>query len=491
MLTRSKADATEILQRVFDEVLLYYLDAQSCWMLRGTCKTMRRTVQANMFKFYDKILRSVGIISDDALCVFPLALSITRLNVSRTSVSSVGLNMITTSIPRLVELNLEWCRCIDDRGFLSLNSLVTLKHLNVSNTRIHHNGIVGLSCLTTLTTLRMHDSYLTDGSSIGLITLRNLTSLDVCRTRLGDRGARRIPVESLTALYVKDCVITNEAVMAISRKTDLRYLDISENYFMNDEEGLLSLDNCRRLIELDLSALQNASAHFGLRSLKNMVELRYLNLSDTALDVQNTEGLWHISHLPSLTTLILIGSNIDDECMHAVAQIKNLTHLNVSDNVISDVSIKTITTLTSLRCMLANATTVSDRAAKFFAQFTELTFLDLKCTMFGTSGANDLYRRRGRSGYTRVAYTDRMGRSRILNIVSREHKQCKRKICNAFGREAFMFDLESRESMGLHCARDPSYGVVSRCFIHDSHRYRDGDFCICKTRHEGRDAVAI
>lgn len=406
-MRRSKPrDGAEILSRVLDEGLLERMDAQTCWAMSATCRTLRAIVFAYVSRCSDFVVthRTPRYAVDDALRNLPTTFFVTRLDLSYTGISDAGIELVSREMHKLEDLNLRHTS-VTSIGFSSLTAIVDLKSLNLSNTRIVDADMVALASLTELQNLSINDVAVTGQGVKHLSGMSKLGTLSACRTPIGDEGLGYLPIGTLAALHLEESDITDEGVRALSARTEICILDISHNLRIASGVALSSIGALSNAIILDMSFNYRVDMRCALKTVSNLSKLRSLDVShNSCID---DASIRQISLLTSLAILNLRAMELQDETLRSVGEMTQLVDLDISGNpYLTTSTIQRMASLRNLKVLDASATSVCDRAGEIFAGMPRLEKIDVSCTAFGSQGLNAFGKTRDVARNIDVLYTD-------------------------------------------------------------------------------------
>lgn len=176
-----------------------------------------------------------------------------------------------------------------------------------------------------------------------------------------------------------------------------------------DEEGLVAIANCKGIKVLALdhlwvggSLLKRLSANTDLSELylagtltdddaleviSGFSKLKKLRLAQTSV---SGAGLSHIASLGIQELDISECSQITDDAMQAVAQMKALTRLNLWRDAITDEGVKLLEGLTQMQWLNLDNTRLSDAGLSALSRMSKLSFLHLGSTSVSDAGMPDL-----------------------------------------------------------------------------------------------------
>lgn len=204
--------------------------------------------------------------------------------------------------------------------------------------------------MTNLTRLRVSKGLKFGGIVNSFLSLTNLTDLDFDSDLLLNEHLSLLP--NLTRLVLKDSNITDTALLFL---TNLKYLDLSDNYYITDQ-GLLSLSSLT-----SLCIRENILTGAYLHMLPNLVSLGLIenasvashsigmmtNLTKLHLEIQQNVNNYSLMKLTNLTDLTVRYCQRPDDL-----GICNLTKLKKLEwsicSWISGTTLKNLTNITDL-----------------------------------------------------------------------------------------------------------------------------------------------
>ncbi|KAL8063990.1 hypothetical protein ABFS82_01G061700 [Erythranthe guttata] len=272
-----------------------------------------------------------------------------------------------TGLMNLKELDLSRCSKITDEGIRHLLSVPDLEKLCISETGVSANGISILASLTNLMMLDLGGLPVTDSTLSSLQALKKLQHLDLWGSEISNKGA--VLLKTFPSLSFLNLAWTN--VTDLPNLSSLAYLNMSNCTIHSLFEGegqkpyleklilsgatITNVDvafecvETRRLCFLDISNSSVQSFGFlssmnamtdlnlsGTALTDNFVEhiahtgdnLRYLNLSSTRVSSDGIASL--AGYVPSLETLLLCGTSIDDKALPYISMMPSLKVINLS-----------------------------------------------------------------------------------------------------------------------------------------------------------------
>ena len=238
------------------------------------------------------------------------------LDLAGTRVSDAGLAQLSRN-PKLVALNLELCRHVNDAGLRNLQTAGNLRVLILTGTRITNAGLKHLVTLKSLVALDLEVcDGVTDAGCVTLGSMPQLQALNLKKTgfepfRVSDTGLR-----------------------SLRNLRELRVLNLYGNKITDN--GLAHLAGKKQLRELDLSLLaitDRGLVH--LKSLENLHSLQLLFSEGFAGPKVTDAGLGNLKLLTKLRSLNLIGAKISDGGLQRLKPLTRLTLLKVANTPVT------------------------------------------------------------------------------------------------------------------------------------------------------------
>ncbi len=291
-------------------------------------------------------------------------------------------------------LNLEETR-ITDRGIQHLANLRQLQRLDLSAFGVHRDGFgVGdesmaiVAQLPALESIALRLTKVTDAGMEALAKCKSLKSIGIEGTPVTDNGLEylldlpRLVVLGL-GVYDEGASITDEGLRTVGRMAQLKSLSLSGTPVTN--AGLEHLSGLTELESLDIDETQATEA--GLAHLAPLQKIERLRLFDTVTDV----GAKHLSKLKNLKR---ISANLDlsDKGVAELAKLPHLEQLMLSDQRITDVSLRHIARMPELKTLWFQDCQVSDQGLELLRGSPSLESLLISRTQMTTASLEPLSR---------------------------------------------------------------------------------------------------
>lgn len=261
--------------------------------------------------------------------------SLKHLRLAATSCTDADLEPIDF-LNRLEGLDLSNNPQLTGKTFSRLAQARNLRVLQIASDAFERDGLTAIRGLRMLVSLKLREVSITskDLAEIGLPrSLKRLALLDLDGT-IGDGAAPAIgEISGLEELATVFCPITDSGLAQLGGLTKLKRLNLHYVPFASSSRVGGSI---RNLAGVDLSRwqhLERLDLHNselndqGLSRISELKSLRHLDLSSTKI---TDAGLACLSGLPNLETLDLDGCSISDLGLKALAGIRSLQRLRLS-----------------------------------------------------------------------------------------------------------------------------------------------------------------
>ncbi len=283
--------------------------------------------------------------------------SLKILNLGHAKISDRGMPPLA-NLTNLETLALYHVAGITGPGLAHLRSLSHLKKLDITWTGVRAEYLPHLTALKSLERLDLPNQGVTDGGLAHVARqLPNLKYLYVGNSTLSpitDAGLRELAnLQFLEELHIGGAGITNAGMSHIAKLTNLKALSLSFPAPSFGDEGLARLKTLTSLTKLTLPSHPSPSqgARITVSGLAHLNAMPHLTELNTGHVVQDNSGL-NIAGLSKLEMLFLYakrGSSLRDEDLACVGKLKRLAWLQISHcNEITDVGAAHLAGLTSL-----------------------------------------------------------------------------------------------------------------------------------------------
>lgn len=260
---------------------------------------------------------------------------VTFLNITRGGISDEGLQNLT-KLPELTQLDLTSTN-IDGHGFAALRDCQKLRKLTVSRVlRMSPQGWDEISKLTQLEVLDVSgNSSLSNADVAKFVALTNLRELDLSSTP-----------------------ITDDVFKSLAEMERLEVLKIEGNAQLKGN-GLQAYSRTKPVLR-ELHAMRTPLHAGGLKHIKSIASLEFLDLSNTSLSDQPFADLKGAS---------------------------NIVHLKIGANQLTNAGMQTVLTLSKLKILdLEAMQTISDQGLGILSKKSGLQTLNAKKTPFTRKG---------------------------------------------------------------------------------------------------------
>jgi hypothetical protein len=184
----------------------------------------------------------------------------------------------------------------------------------------------------------------------------------------------RLPgLRALSLAALPQNQLTNNGLAPLASHTELRALSIA-----GDRLGDEALLHVQSIPTLETVVLQGNFTDLALELVAVLPELSYLDL--TQCRVTDT-GVAHIAGVPNLETLILNGTQVSNDCLVSVAELKRLTELYLGDTALDDGAIDQLATMEQLTTLYLQRTRITQEGIRRL-----LTELPIPCRVIHDGG---------------------------------------------------------------------------------------------------------
>lgn len=255
-----------------------------------------------------------------------------------------------------VDLSSSW---VSDSDLAKLGTLIELREINLSHTRLTDLAFEQLKSLENVTHLDCYYcDFITDGAIAYLKDWKNLESLNL-------RGTD----------------VTSRTFEHVSHMNKLKVLDVS--FSRVNDNGFEQLAELEELRELHIGG--NKMRGLGLPLLRMLPALRHLDVNGSQRTDSGRWGLMltdanvhQFSALVDLEVLNMAGAQVTDVGMQALAPLVDLHTLDLSRMQLTAKGLEPVTQLPKLRRLnLWQCTRMDDKAASYLLQMKSLEVLDL------------------------------------------------------------------------------------------------------------------
>ncbi|CAB9527421.1 F-box LRR-repeat protein [Seminavis robusta] len=285
-------------------------------------------------------------------------------------------------LPGLEVAKLDGCHALIGRGLLAFSASHRLHTLSLSNCRrLTDEAIINVSHLASMENLVLEGCRcLTDRALAALPGLSRLQKLDLSQCDLlTDSGLEHLDcLDNLEEVSMGWCRgITNRGINIFTAQPGrerLRVFHLARCLVTDD--GVDYLGRLSGLVELNLNGCSRIGGHALARTLERIPKLE-------VLDVSYCPGILRTSwqgKIPSLRTLELCFSGVQDSHMAKLSDLPNLEELNLDSCCVGDWTIAHLAdnnVVPNLKSLDLSDTDVSDLSMVHVAKLTKLTRLSL------------------------------------------------------------------------------------------------------------------
>ncbi len=166
------------------------------------------------------------------------------------------LQHVATKLPKLVELDFQYNRCIGDASLRLVSGMKNLRTLRVTSGKITDDGVQSLTLMKTLKDVSLHQCTSITDQAIKFLATLDLESLDVSACRLTDAGvAEMSKISSLKFIGLNCCdLLTYKCLEHLATMTNLAEVDIPGGQFSEEAIDKLqeALPKCDIIIDSKL-----------------------------------------------------------------------------------------------------------------------------------------------------------------------------------------------------------------------------------------------
>uniref|UniRef100_A0A0D9WDV5 Disease resistance R13L4/SHOC-2-like LRR domain-containing protein n=1 Tax=Leersia perrieri TaxID=77586 RepID=A0A0D9WDV5_9ORYZ len=298
-------------------------------------------------------------------------------------------------------LNLADCKNLNSSAVWALSGMSTLKELDLSRcSKITDAVIKHLASIESLEKLHVSQTGLTDNGVMAISSLENLRLLDLGGIRITDKALWSLQVlTQLQHLDIWGSEITNKGASVLEAFTSLSFLNISWTHVtclpFIQTMRCLNMSNCtvhsicsgdpKAVIQLEKFIVSAAS--FG-----TVPSLITLSLAHTKVD---DSALWYISMMPSLRILnlsrtcikgFMIENSVKMLSMSALEELKYLESLNLDNTQLTDDVIPPLASFRALKYLFLKSDFLSDPALHALCSASSLIHLGFCGNILSSSG---------------------------------------------------------------------------------------------------------
>jgi internalin A len=285
-------------------------------------------------------------ITDDDLAKIATLSQLSRLNLSYTKISDLGLEHLRP-LRNVTYLNCYYCEYISDGGIAFLKQWANLEYLNLRGTEVTSRVFEHIS------------------------QMKKLKTLDVGFSRVNDDGFDALAsLEKLEELHIGGDKMTGLALPLLRMLPALKRLDVNGSQrtdsgrwgLMLTDVNIESLSALTQLEALNMGGAMVTDA--GMKALAPLVNLQILDLSRMDITAQ---GLEPLTKLPKLRRVNLWQSaRVDDKAAQYLLRMKNIETLDLSDTSVTDALLDQLQGMKQLKSLfLAGAKVTAESVERF------------------------------------------------------------------------------------------------------------------------------
>jgi Leucine-rich repeat (LRR) protein len=370
----------------------FCFEEQPCWKPIGNAGALALSECKN--------LRGIDLsgadISDEGAKVLTNNPRLTYIKLANNFIGDEGISSIA-SLAGLEYLNIDWNPLVTNKGIQVLAKHSNLKHLSFNSYMAHYNvtdeamdelaqntsityldlsgkqiterGAKLLSENKTLLTLNLYGNQINDAGARALLTMANLKHLNLGANILGTALDEALASTTIAALILDANYLPESAVRALASNQNIRTLSLRNCQISND--AVISLTYAPLLSDLDVSGnyvLSSGKEALAASKFITKLKLDFLNISDDEVSLFASNPIFislsfmsnHITDhgakkLAGNTTikdLFLFQNQIGDEGALAFAANATLRLLDISYNVIGEIGINALAANPTLETLI-------------------------------------------------------------------------------------------------------------------------------------------
>ncbi|KAL8521261.1 hypothetical protein ACS0TY_011703 [Phlomoides rotata] len=294
----------------------------------------------------------------------------------------------------LRSLNLADCHKINNSALWSIAGLTYLKEVDLSRcSKITDDGIIHLLSLPALEKLCISETGVTDVGVASLASLANLLFLDLGGLPVSDSALSSLQVlTKLQHLDLWGSDVSNESVVLLKLFPCLSFLNLAWTRITN-LPNLCSLE-CINMSNCTIHSLFEEENHkaslekviLSGTTITNVFEpFQFVDTSKLSfLDISNSslQSFSFLSTMKAISDLNLSGCDLFDDSVEHIAHMgANLKSLNISNTKVSSEGIGALAGhVPSLETLLLSGTIVNDTAVSYISMMPALKIINLSRT---------------------------------------------------------------------------------------------------------------
>ena len=271
-----------------------------------------------------------------------------------------------------------------DESLIGLE-LRNIKLLKLTGASITDVGLMTVSKIKTLESLYLNKVKLITIEGLEHLTkLKNLTYLNLNATRFGNEALPIVSkIKSLKVLRLMDLKLTEEALAPLIDHPNLMDIDVNRSKI---KDGVGVLRNVKTLEIIRVGT--NGVTDNGVKALDGLPNLKALHIQGNPI---TGAGLRTISTWPVLQDLWIIETNVRPEDLSVLKKTKTLQILRVDGLKINDISISYITGLKQIKHLTIGDNQITDKGLLKLASMPNLESVDVKgCRGISLAGIGKL-----------------------------------------------------------------------------------------------------
>jgi len=336
-------------------------------------------------------------LSDAQLELFKGLPSLTYLSLENSEVTNSGLGTLAGIVPQLKTLGLRKCTAVSDEGLGQLKTLTNLEQLLLLYSRITDAGMPYVADLKGLRALDLRGcTQITDAGLAEVGKISTLVDLKLRNFELTDAGVKHLANLKLRTLEIEDAnSVTSDGMVHLAGMTDLTKLNLMRTHI--DDKGLESLAGMKKLRDLRLrgTSIDGSGLKHVLGSKDTLV---YLDISETPF---GSEGMPTIAEFKNLETLEMWAALIRDDDVPNLLGLTKLRDLSLEQcSRLTSAGLAKLAALPSLESLNIKQTRIDDDGLIELSKAPKLMSIDVSNTEISDSAIDKFKEARPKSTVT-------------------------------------------------------------------------------------------
>lgn len=239
---------------------------------------------------------------------------------------------------------------VSDEGLKYIGRMNSLTKLELSNCNVSDRGITFLQNLKNIEILQLSKTKITDKALDVLKNFKHLRSLELFYTPVTDSGIAKLKELPLVEIGLMGCPdVTDKVLEPLAARGRLTHVNVSDTAI--SDRGLTCLRVCKDLDTLrvsDCKGVTDATVAFVADKIPN---LHHLDISGTSA---TNKSIPAILRLKKLSDLEICALRFTDSDVAPLRSLTNVTKLDLSENPITDRTLRTLADMPSLKTICLN-----------------------------------------------------------------------------------------------------------------------------------------